>query len=46
MPIQKIAISIMVWGFRTNKHITDQYAIADIYILAKNNQEQKVIAYI
>ena len=45
-PIQKMATSITIWNLGVNKHATDQYAIADIYIPAKNGQGQEVTTYI
>ena len=45
-PIQKMATPIMVRGLGANKHTTDQYAIADIYIPAKDGQGQEVTAHI
>ena len=45
-PIRKIATPITVRGLGANKHATDQYAITDIYIPAKNSQGQLVTAHI
>lgn len=41
-----MATPITVRGLRVNKHVTDQYTISDIYILAKNCQRQLVTAHI
>ena len=45
-PIRKMATPITVRGLGANKHATDQYAITDIYIPAKNSQGQLVTAHI
>ena len=41
-----MATPITVRGLGANKHATDQYAIADIYISAKDSQGQEVTAHI
>lgn len=41
-----MATPITVRCLGANKHIINQYAITDIYIPAKDSQEQKVIAHI
>ncbi len=41
-----MATPITVKGLRANKHATNQYAITDIYIPAKNSQGQLVTAHI
>ena len=41
-----MATPIIIRGLGANKHATNQYAITDIYILAKNSQRQLVIAHI
>ncbi len=46
MPIQKMATPITVRGLGANKHTTNQYAIADIYISGKDDQRQEVTAHI
>lgn len=45
-PIRKMAISITILGLEANQHATDKYTISDIYIPAKNTQEQLVTAHI
>lgn len=37
--IQKMATPIIIWGLRANKYAMKQYAISDIYILAKDSQK-------
>ena len=41
-----MATPITIWGLGANKHAIDQYAIADIYIPAKDGQRQEVKAHI
>ncbi len=45
-PIRKMATRITVRCLGANQYATDQYAIADIYISAKDGQGQEVIVHI
>lgn len=44
--ILKMATSIIIRGLEDNKHVTDQYAMTNIYISAKNSQKKLVTVHI